>query len=618
MIILRSIIKCSELVNYTKITTEAALVAQIAADHARITAISALPQPLTTELKSEQAARQLAVDYAEHGRYNGYTYNTATPQELRNKTMESINSTVPHIQSLFQDKDTSNGYYSGGDSDIENEDESDGDDDRRAQNRNKNKDLPGYLYETRKLHKKLPAGRGIASQSGSCIRYLDRMLDMGTQVVYKLLRRRSLRIYEQTGINPWWIVTNSKQVTTELPAQTPNLECADVVGAYDKIQHGGRTGLKQGLASSIRKAITEWRHEHNVNPHSPLALYFKRTTNADNNPFEHARTIAFIHKGPANLGTIECVHDGTDDNGTVIRMHLSYFQDLINLFVDSNFVHIGDLCFGRYQGFGQGCITSPRWFDLYLGDKEDTYLAQFYERVLTALAEENRIQGLLIAAEAERGNGNRTMRIRTLTQTKQANAVELREAKREGSRFNHVYRFQDDVLALMDSVTNSFASVTDKIYQGSVELISTAESLQNYQGVRPVPHTANYLDLKITRRQQDGTLHWKQYDKREQYAFKVVTIDRAASNTPLRQQEAIFGSQSVRLYNCTKTYKVFIKDLLILYGRYKALGYDGDRLLNCMRVVFSRFGENKYGSGDKNSVADWIKGVRRAFTLGRS
>jgi hypothetical protein len=111
--------------------------------------------------------------------------------------------------------------------------------------------------------------------------------------------------------------------------------------------------------------------------------YFKRTTNADNNPFEHARTIAFIQQGPANL-TIGCLHDGTDDNGTVIRMHLNYFQELVNLFVDSNFVHIGGLCFGRYQGFGQGCVTSPRWFDLYLGDKEDTYLAQFYERVLTA------------------------------------------------------------------------------------------------------------------------------------------------------------------------------------------------------------------------------------------
>ena len=32
-----------------------------------------------------------------------------------------------------------------------------------------------------------------------------------------------------------------------------------------------------------------------------------------------------------------------------------------------------------------------------------------------------------------------------------------------------------------------------------------------------------------------------------------------------------------------------------------------------MRVVFSRFGENKYGNGDKNSVADWIKDVRHAF-----
>jgi hypothetical protein len=212
-------------------------------------------------------------------------------------------------------------------------------------------------------------------------------------------------------------------------------------------------------------------------------------------------------------------------------MHLNYFQELINLFVDSNFVHIGDLCFGRYQGFGQGCVTSPRWFDLYLVDKEDTYLAQFYERVLTALAEENRIQELLTTAEAERGNGNRTMRRLTLTQAKQANAVELRKATHEGSRFNHVYRFQDDVLALMDSVTNSFASVTDKIYQGSVELISTAESTVNKTGIRQVPHTANYLDLKITRRQKDGTLHWKQYDKREHYAFRVVTIDRAASNT---------------------------------------------------------------------------------------
>jgi hypothetical protein len=77
----------TELANYTNITTEAALVAQIAADRARITAIYALPQPLTTdELKSEQAARQLAVDYAEHGHYNGYTYNNATPQELRDRT----------------------------------------------------------------------------------------------------------------------------------------------------------------------------------------------------------------------------------------------------------------------------------------------------------------------------------------------------------------------------------------------------------------------------------------------------------------------------------------------------------------------------------------------------
>jgi hypothetical protein len=134
--------------------------------------------------------------------------------------------------------------------------------------------------------------------------HLDRMLDMGTQVMYKLLRRRSLRIYEQTGIKPWWIVTNSKQVTR--PSFRRRLQTLN-----DKIQHDGRIGLKRGLASSIRKAITEWRHENKTSQHSPLALYFKRTTNADDNPFEHARTIAFIHQRPANL-TIECLHDGTE------------------------------------------------------------------------------------------------------------------------------------------------------------------------------------------------------------------------------------------------------------------------------------------------------------------
>ena len=134
--------------------------------------------------------------------------------------------------------------------------------------------LPGYLYQTSKYHKKPTGARGVASQSGSCSRQLDELVSKLIVLFYKIERRRCLKVFEETGVNAWWIATNSAHVVATLPEKSTNLEGADFVGCYEAIKH---MQLKKGLWKLQHKATAFWRKEKGLSTNTAVGIYISQS-----------------------------------------------------------------------------------------------------------------------------------------------------------------------------------------------------------------------------------------------------------------------------------------------------------------------------------------------------
>jgi hypothetical protein len=611
-----------EIQPYHNFNTAEQVTNQLTIDNERLHNLNTINKQSITKPQQEERDRlQVTIAYITKGSYNGYERLADTPQEIRDKVLHETHSRIPCLDTLFP-QEQSTGNNSGSESD-------DGDDDDSCNeggtNNNTNTNniinnnlkatdlLPGYLYQTSKYHKKPTGARGVASQSGSCSRQLDELVSMLIVLFYKLERRRCLKIFEDTGVNAWWIATNSAHVVATLPERAPNLEGADFVGCYDAIKH---TQLKHELLRLQSKATAFWKRDKGMQSNTTVCIYIKRE--ATTNPFQRKRTFAFLAKSPRQHLTIKRM--GNDKDDTTICMSFNYFYELLELYIDTNFTHIGDSCYRRECGIGQGFKSSPHICDIYLHMLEDQFLTPLYTNIYDALTEQQRCEELIITTQQQsnrRRNPNDRFRLITLQKALHKATTTLKTARYEGTRYNNTKRYQDDLLALMDCVIRSFLSVAFKIYGDAIELKSTG--LYCKPCTHPqAAHTVQFLDITITRKSDTGQIYYKQYDKRNDFPFKVATFDKADSNTPLNQQIAIFGSQSIRLYNTTMHYKQFKPDLLTLYTKFLQLNYDAGSLHRCLIKTFKRFGQNKYGNHGHNTTRVWIQHLRKAIDGGRS
>jgi hypothetical protein len=100
------------------------------------------------------------------------------------------------------------------------------------------KSLPGYAYNTVKMHKSPPGDRCALSQVGAGSRHLDIIRSKVLKCMYSHLRAQCNEHFEQTGVNAWFVIRNSAEFIQEQPNATSFMESCD----YQNWQCAGACG----------------------------------------------------------------------------------------------------------------------------------------------------------------------------------------------------------------------------------------------------------------------------------------------------------------------------------------------------------------------------------------
>ena len=141
--------------------------------------------------------------------------------------------------------------------------------------------------------------------------------------------------------------------------------------------------------------------------------------------------------------------------------------------------------------------------------------------------------------------------------------------------FNHTYRYIDDVLSLSNSNFDHFISL---IYPSELEIKNTTES----------KNSSSYLDLQISI-QQNGRLHTKLYDKRDDFSFPIVNFPFIDSNIPSSPAYGVYISQLIRYGRACSNYEDFLARAKILTTKLLNQGYNTRRLISAAKKFCGRY-----------------------------
>ena len=122
--------------------------------------------------------------------------------------------------------------------------------------------LSDKKHKTDKQGKPITKYRIISVQVNTPTSPLDRFHEtVQAAAIGPALKARSLRIYEDTSINPYHIISKSKDAAATVPAQTNNLNNHDIVNCYGALTTHGEYGLIKQLSRVTDLAVA---HQHST------------------------------------------------------------------------------------------------------------------------------------------------------------------------------------------------------------------------------------------------------------------------------------------------------------------------------------------------------------------
>jgi hypothetical protein len=330
--------------------------------------------------------------------------------------------------------------------------------------------------------------------------------------MYSHLRAQCNEHFEETGVNAWFIIHNSAEFTRELPNRTPFMESYDFTGAYDKLPHDGPNGLKDVFSKLVQRVV-EYRRK--VLGAKQIAVFY--TYQGGDTPFDKNATFCNIGKTYTDIRKIgwATISKATKETPLKIALSPSVLISMIHHHIESNHIHIGELCFRRTVGIAQGNGSSPTICDLYFHHLEYEYIIPYISRIMVAKAHLHDLDCISEVTDTV------TAQIHHATR-------ELIGARQHGTIFNHTSRYQDDIFANMP--VGTFNQHINDMYKTGT-LLPTHETREGSS----VAHRADYLDTTVTRNPSTGEISYQQ--------FRVVSLDIFDSNTPANQQHALWGQK---------------------------------------------------------------------------
>ena len=147
--------------------------------------------------------------------------------------------------------------------------------------------------------------------------------------------------------------------------------------------------------------------------------------------------------------------------------------------------------------------------------------------------------------------------------------------KNVAQSFNHTYRYIDDVLSLSNPKFDNYINL---IYPQELDIKNTTES----------KNSSSYLDL-LMNIEQNGQLHTKLYDKRDDFNFPIVNFPFLDSNIPSSPAYGVYISQLIRYARACSSYKDFLARCKTLSIRLLGQGYNIKRLKTATKKFCGRY-----------------------------
>ena len=221
--------------------------------------------------------------------------------------------------------------------------------------------------------------------------------------------------------------------------------------------------------------------------------------------------------------------DSDNYNKSNHRFSKQQLLDCIYYLIDNSYIIFNECVYKQVIGIPMGTSTGPHAANIYLHQYEHEYF--------NFLCENNRSSDL--------------------------------------AKMEHIYRFQDDLLALNDD--GFLESVISLIYPPEMTVTKTNISVCK----------STFLDLSISIYR--GKFLVKLYDKRRDYSFEVISFPFLDGNVPKAPSYGVLISQLVRYARINNSYNSFISDCRFLVEKLDSQHFGPAALRKRFEVFVDRY-----------------------------
>jgi hypothetical protein len=164
--------------------------------------------------------------------------------------------------------------------------------------------------------------------------------------------------------------------------------------------------------------------------------------------------------------------------------------------------------------------------------------------------------------------------------------------KKLARSFNFTFRYKDDVLSLNNS---RFGDFVDRIYPIELEIKDTTDT----------DRSASYLDLHL-KRDCEGQLRTKLYNKRDDFSFPIVNFPFICSNIPAAPAYGVYISQLIQYSRACGSYQEFLDRGLLLTRKQLTQGFLLVKLKSSLRKFYGRHHDlvDRYGISVSQMTTD--------------
>ena len=221
--------------------------------------------------------------------------------------------------------------------------------------------------------------------------------------------------------------------------------------------------------------------------------------------------------------------DSLNYNKSYLRFTKQQLLDCIYYLIDNSYVKFNGCVYKQVIGIPMGTSAGPHMANVYLHQYEHAYYIHLCENNMKA----------------------------------------------ELTKMEHIFRFQDDLLALNDG--GYLESVISLIYPS--EMIVTKTNISVCK--------STFLDLSISIYR--GKFLVKLFDKRRDYSFDVISFPFLDGNIPKGPSYGVFISQLVRYARVNNSYSSFIVDCKLLVSKLVNQHFDPAALRKRFEVFVDRY-----------------------------